>query len=57
MTAANANVNQHYESAREKLAGVKAGQAWIQELTDAHLLRTQSPIAKQPYPADNQEAK
>jgi hypothetical protein len=38
----------HYDTARMHLAGVKASQAWIQELTAAHLLRIQSPIREKP---------
>jgi hypothetical protein len=54
MTNTGKPVDKHYQSAREHLAGVKASQAWVQELTAAHLLRTQQPISGQPYPAEQQ---
>lgn len=50
MTDHGKPVNVHYESAREIAAGIKAAQAWHQELAAAHLLRTQDPIAATPYP-------
>lgn len=50
----NAPVRRHVATAREHLAGVKAGQVWVQELAAAHLLRTQQPIRDQPIP--NQDA-
>lgn len=56
MTDRNKPIDKHYESAREKLAGVKAGQAWVQELTAAHLRRTQSPISRRPEPEQEPEA-
>lgn len=50
MTDHGKPVNVHYQSAREIAAGIKAAQAWHQELAAAHLLRTQDPIAATPYP-------
>lgn len=38
----------NYQSAKEKLAGIAASRAWIQDLTAAHLLRTQQPIRDEP---------
>lgn len=54
MTDTNTSAGVHYVSAREHLAGIKAAQQWIQDLTDAHLLRTQQPIRDLPLPSEDQ---
>lgn len=41
-------VHKHKHSAKQHLAGIKAAQIWVQELTAAHLLDTQQPIKDQP---------
>lgn len=51
MTDQNAPVRKHLQSAREHLAGVKAARAWHQELTAAHLLRSQEHQPHLPKPA------
>lgn len=48
MTHPKHPINQHYHSAKEHLAGVRAARRWRQELIDAHLLDTQQPIKDQP---------
>jgi hypothetical protein len=50
MTDSNAPVTKHLATAREHAAGVKAHQAWMQELMAAHLLDNQAPIKNTPYP-------
>ena len=53
MTDQNATVTKHMATAREHLAGLKASQAWVQELAAAHLLRGQSPIKDTPVEAQS----
>lgn len=50
MADSNAPVTKHYVSARERLAGVKANRAWVQDLSAQHLLDNQAPIKDTPYP-------
>lgn len=59
MSATNENrpVRRHLATAKEHLAGIKAAAAWYQDLMDAHLLDSQTPIKDTPYPASGEEAK
>ena len=50
MVDQNKPVTKHLVTAREHLAGVKAAQAWHQDLAQQHLLDTQTPIKDTPYP-------
>jgi hypothetical protein len=50
MSDPNAPVARAMVNAKEHLAGIKAAQAFHQELAAAHLLRTQSPISREPWP-------
>jgi hypothetical protein len=47
-------LDQHYESAKEKLAGMHAAAAFRKELITAHLLDSQRPIKDQPFPCSGE---
>lgn len=54
MSANPPPIHKHMVTAKQRLAGMAGSRAWIQELTAAHLLRTQSPIRDEPLPADQE---
>lgn len=45
--------DQHYDSAREQLAGRRAAEAWQHELSAEHLLKLEAPIKDRPVEAEN----
>jgi len=54
MTSPAKPVKKHLASAREHLAGLKAAAAFQQDLSAAHLLKSQQPISDTPYPAETE---
>lgn len=56
MTDQNKPVTKRLVTARERLAGVKANRAWVQDLARQHLLDSQQPIKDTPYPASGEPA-
>lgn len=57
MSALPPVVTKHKATAKQHLAGLAGSKAWIQELTAAHLLRSQQPIRELPLPAPDEPAK
>lgn len=48
MTDQGAPYAKHHATLKQHLAGVKAAQTWIRELSAEHLLKSQNPIKDQP---------
>jgi hypothetical protein len=50
-------LDKRYESAKERLAGVKGAQAWIHDLMAQHLLKSEHPISDEPIEGKGPEPK